>query len=422
MSVHPSTRAILLLVMTARILLGPPSLSMAAIVEGAQHESTERVSAPLTARASGESEKVYGKERRGWWWQHVMFDGDLRAALSLNIRGNRDGTDRLELLPVVRVRGGATISVTPWLDARARLAGFLDKDVDGLDFRFSHRRTIQSGDATFDSLSLTLRPHELLTLKIGRLQTQFEVDSVVQDSLSRNDSGGLDVNWTDGVYLTIGKSSSFKLHLIGQVNPAEGPTNGVGLRGPLDFRDGASRATYYVGLEAPPLTPLTQLTADVTIIPRGLRPLGLGSDSQEDAVAFTLKAAADFALQDGTKLPILHPFLEFGAMVSTPRESVLGISNSTERAGQVAVVAGLDLKHLGPGALGFQFGWVQAGYLISPDYPNNAWSIEARYKVRVIKNVVFEARYRHRQDIDKLLDAPERRTDDNILARLTVKF
>jgi hypothetical protein len=42
--------------------------------------------------------------------------------------------------------------------------------------------------------------------------------------------------------------------------------------------------------------------------------------------------------------------------------------------------------------------------------------------VRVIKNVVFEARYRHRQDIDKLLDALERRTDDNILARLTVKF
>jgi len=422
MAAHKSKRAIVLIVMTAMILLGPPSLSMAATGEGDQHESTERVSTPLAAPPSAEPQKILGEKRREWWRQHVTFDGDLRAALSLNIRGDWDGTDRSELLPVVRVRGGATISVTPWLDARARLAGFLDKDVDGLGFRFTHRRTIQSGDVTFDSFSLTLRPHELFTLKIGRLQTQFEVDSVVQDSLSRNDSGGLDVNWTDGVYLTIGKSSSFKLHLIGQVNPAEGPTNGVGVRGPLDFRDGASRVTYYVALEAPPLMPLTQLTADVTIIPRALRPLGLGSDSQEDAVAFTLKAAADFALQDGTKLPILHPFLEFGAMLSTPRESVLEISNSTERAGQVAVVAGLDLKGLGPGALGFQFGWVQAGYLISPDYPNNAWSIEARHKVRVLKNVVLEVRYRHRQDIGKLLDATDRRTDDNILARLTVKF
>jgi len=407
--------------LAATLLLRLFAFCMVTSGEVAQGEPPEKVSALNCERPPGERNQA-DRESRSAWWQHVTFDGDIRAALSLNIRGDRDGTDQSELLPVVRVRGGATVSVTPWLDARARLAGFIDKDIDGLGFRFSHRRTIQSGDVTFDSLSLTLRPHEIFTLKIGRLQTQFEVDSVVQDSLSRNDSGGLDVNWTDGVYLTIGKSSSFKLHLIGQVNPAEGPTNGVGVRGPLDFRDGASRVTYYVGLEAPPLMPLTQLTADVTIIPRALRPLGPGSDSQENAVAFTLKTAADLALQDATKLPILHPFLEFGAMLSTPRESVIEISNSTERAGQFAFVAGLDLKHLGPGALGFQFGWVQAGYLISPDYPNNAWSLEARYKVRVIKNVVFEARYRHRQDIDKLLDAPQRRTDDNILARLTVKF
>ena len=422
MPAHRSKRAILLLVTTETTLLGPPSLLMAAISGGGQDESTEKVSAPITAIVSGEPERSYGEERRGWWWQRVTFDGDVRAALALNIREDRVGTDRTELLPAVRARGGATISVTPWLEARARLAGFLDKDVDGLGFRLSHRRTIQSGDVTFDSLFLTLRPHELFTLKIGRLQTQFEVDSVVQDSLSRNDSGGLEVNWTDGVYLTIGKSSSFKLHLIGQVNPEMGPTNNIGIRGPMDFGDGVSRVTYYAALEAPSLTPFTQLIADVTIIPQTLRPLGLGTGATEDVVAFTLKAAADLALQDGTKLPILHPFLEFGAMVSTPRESVLGISNSTERAGQVAAVAGLDLKHFGPGALGFQFGWVQAGYLISPDYPNNTWSIEARYKVSVVKNVVFEARYRHRQDIDKLLDAPQRRTDDNILARLTVKF
>lgn len=422
MPAHRSKRAILLLVTTATALLGPPSLLMAAIGQGGQDESTEKVSAPLTAIVSGEPEKICGEEKRGWWWQRVTFDGDLRAALALNIREDRAGTDRTELLPAIRARGGATISVTPWLEARARLAGFLDKDVDGLGFRLSHRRTIQSGDVTFDSLFLTLRPHELFTLKIGRLQTQFEVDSVVQDSLSRNDSGGLEVNWTDGVYLTIGKSSSFKLHFIGQVNPVEGPTNGIGVRGPLVFEDGASRVTYYLGLEAPALAPFTQLIADVTIIPQAFRPLGLGTGPKEDAVAFTLKAAADFAPPDGTKRLVLHPFLEFGAMLSTPQESALGISNSTERAGQVAVVAGLDLKGLGPGALGLQFAWVQAGYLISPDYPNNAWSLEARYKARVVKNVVFEVRYRHRQDIDQFLEVSERQTDDNILARLTVKF
>lgn len=422
MSAHPKTRAISLLALTTTFLLGLPSLCMAATGEGGQRESTDRVSGSLTAPISGEPGKVYSEEGRAWWWQHVTFDGDLRAALSLNARGNRDGTDHSEVLPALRLRGGATISVTPWLDARARLAVLFDKDIDGLGFRFSHRRTIQSGDVTFDTLLLALRPHELLTLKFGRLQTQFEIDSVVRDSLSRNDSGGLDVNWTDGMYLTLGTSSSLKLHLIGQANPAEGPTNGVGVRGPLVFEDGASRVTYYAALEAPSLTPFTQLMADLTIIPQALRPLGLGNSATEDVVAFTLKAAADFTLPDGTRPLILHPFLEFGAMLSTPQERVLLISNSPERAGQFAVVTGLDLKHLGPGALGLQFGWVQAGYLISPDYPNNAWSIEARYKVSVVKNVVFEARYRHRQDIDTLLGAAERQTDDNILARVTVRF
>ncbi len=85
-------------------------------------------------------------------------------------------------------------------------------------------------------------------------------------------------------------------------------------------------------------------------------------------------------------------------------------------------MAGLDLKQLGPGSLGFQFGWTEAGYLISPDYPNNAWSIETRYKVPVLENIVFEIRYRHRQDIEKRVGALERQTDDNILGRLTVKF
>ncbi|MBI3990243.1 MAG: hypothetical protein HY347_11580 [candidate division NC10 bacterium] len=413
------------LLITAIMLLGlNPFFFMVAIGEAVQDEPSEQASASTSTQPSGESEKADG-ERRPWWEQYVTFSGDLRTALALNIRGNRNGTDRTNILPVARVRGGVTLSPTPWLTATARLAGFFDEELQGLGFRFSHRRTIQSGDVTFDELFLMLKPYEFLTIKVGRLQTEdppFELDSVVLDSLSRHDSSGLDVDWTDGIYMLIGRSSSFKLHLIGQVNPEEGPTNGVGVRGPLDFMDGASRVTYYVGLEAPPLKPFTQLAADVTIIPQALRPLGLGTDTKEDVVAFTMRGAADFPLQDGSKPLTLHPFTEFGAMVMTPQEKVLGISTSEERAGHYAFVMGLDLKHLGPGSLGFQFGWAQAGYLLSPDYPNNAWSIETRYKVGIAKNTVFELRYRHRQDIAKLVDALERQTDDNFLARMTVKF
>ena len=195
----------------------------------------------------------------------------------------------------------------------------------------------------------------------------------------------------------------------------------MGARGPIDFEDGASRFTYYAALEAPPSEPFTQLLADVTIIPQALRPDGLASEAKENVVAFTLKGAADLPLSWLEPI-ILHPFGEFGAMVSTPQENVLEVSNSTESAGRFAVVAGLDLKNLGPGTLGFQFNWTQPGYLISPDYPNNTWSIEMRYKVGMFKNAVFDIRYRHRQEIDKLVGAQERQTDDNVQARITVKF
>ncbi len=189
----------------------------------------------------------------------------------------------------------------------------------------------------------------------------------------------------------------------------------------MDFEDDASRITYYAGLEAPSVKPFTQLIADVTIIPQALRPSGLGTDGKEDVVAFTMRGAADFPLPRLQPI-ILHPFGEFGVMGSTPRENVLGVSTSRERADRFAFVAGLDLKNLGPGNLGFQFSWTQAGYLISPDYPNNAWSIETRYKVGIFKNAVFDIRYRHRQEIDRLVGAEERQTSDNIQARITVKF
>lgn len=407
------------LLIAASIVHGLSAFFMVAIGEAGQHESSE-TGASTSEPPSGELEKNDPKTP-GWWQRHVTFGADLRAALAYNLRENRDGTHLRKVLPAARIRGGVTLSVTPWADLTARLATFFDKDTQDIDFRFSGRHDLRPGDVTFDNLFLTLRPHELLTIQMGRLQTEFEVDSVVRDSLSRHDSGGLDVNWTDGVHVIVGGPSSFKLHAIGQMNFKEGPTNGVGTRGPLDFKDAASRITYDVALEAPPFKPFTQLVADVTIIPQALRPFGLGTEKDEDVVAFAMRGTADFPLP-WMKPVVLHPFGEFGVMASTPRENVLKVSSSRQRADPFAFVAGLDLKQLGPGSLGFQFGWTEAGYLISPDYPNNAWSIETRYKVPVLENIVFEIRYRHRQDIEKRVGALERQTDDNILGRLTVKF
>ncbi len=371
------------------------------------------------------SEPARGDEMElGWWDRQVSLKGDVRAALAVNIRKERDGEQPREFTQRVRLRGGAEFSFLRWLGATARLALGIDDDTDSLGFRLKHRRDIESGDLTFDELFFTLRPHRYVTIRGGRFQTAghpFEVDSVVEDSLSRHDSGGLDIDWTDGLYITIQTPASFTLHLIGQANPMERPTNNVGVRGPLDFRSDASRLTYYMGLEAPRFKPFTQLVADVTIIPRALRPRGMGGETREDLIAFSMRAAADFPIL-GPQGIILHPFGEFGVMASTPRENALEVSNSQERSGSFAFVAGVDFKNLGPGSLGFQFGWAQPGYLISPDYPNNAWSMETRYEVGVAKNAVLEVRHRHREEIEKLVTTRTRQTDDNFLLRVTMKF
>lgn len=173
---------------------------------------------------------------------------------------------------------------------------------------------------------------------------------------------------------------------------------------------------------APPLfKPFTQLLVDLTLIPRALRPGGARARDREDILGVTAKLAADFPLGRADGL-VLHPFLEVGVMAWTPEEQALQVSRGRERADPLGLVTGLDLSRLGPGDLGLQFAWVQPGFVLSPDYPNNVWSMETRYRLPIRKDVVFEIRYRHRQDIERLVGARERLTDDNILGRVTVKF
>ncbi len=414
-------RSVACLVTSAAFLGLSLSLSVG-VSDGAEYDPFERPGIVANHSRLREGEHAFGEQGQRWWKGKVTFAGDVRAALALNVRGGHEDDDRAEILPAIRIRGGVTVAYSPALSATARLALFLDKQTQGIGFRLDHARTIQPGDLTFDSLFLTLKPHEFVTVKIGRLQTQFEIDSVIRDSLSRNDSGGLGVTWTDGLHLTIGAPSSLRLHFIGQANPEEGPTNGVGGRGPVDFADGASRLTYYVALQAPPVATFTQLMADMTIIPKALRPQGLGTEQKDDLIALTMKAAADVAVRHLPTPLILHPFVEFGVMLATPLESAVGISTGESRAGPFALVGGVDLKRLGPGDLGFQCAWIQAGYLLSPDYPNDTWSVETRYKIGIARNAVLEVRYRHRQDLHRRTNALDLQTEDNILARITARF
>jgi hypothetical protein len=343
------------------------------------------------------------------------FAGDLRTSLARNKRRERDESEDATYTPTLRIRYGFTAALAPNIEFKARAAGLFTKDTDGISLRA--QGPIETGDITVDSMFLRFKPSPAITIDLGRLQTAFELDSVVEDSLSRHDSSGTAVDWTNGIHAIVGSEESYRIHFIAQRNTKNGSTNAVGTIGPVSFEDKDSRVTYYVGLQLPPTNFITQFIADVTVIPDALRPLGLENTRSANIVAATLKAAADFTVGKRT----VHPFLELGATLTDTQKEVRALSGAAESAGRMAVVSGFDVMEIGPGDLGIQAAWVQAGFIISPDYPANAFSVEVRHRTRFGENAVFEIRYRHREDINKTVN-PVARVDHNVQLRFTLEF
>jgi hypothetical protein len=112
-----------------------------------------------------------------------------------------------------------------------------------------------------------------------------------------------------------------------------------------------------------------------------------------------------------------------GYMPNAPAQDALGIGSTQAAADAFAVVAGLDLRPLGAGALGLQLARIPAGYLASPDYPPNTRSVEMRYSWSIAALAMkLDLRYRLRQDLERPAGAVATRTDQNLLLRATVRF
>lgn len=347
----------------------------------------------------------------------LAYSGDLRTSLALNLQEVRDGSEHSVLLPAMRIREGLVLTLHPAVQLRMRLAGLLDKRTSKLEFHLDDPAT--TGNFTLDTAYLHFSPHEKFTLQVGRLQTAFELDSVVEDSLSRHDSSGLAIDWTNGLHLIFGAAAATRLHYIGQANRKSGTTNGVGNRGPVTLAEQNSRVTHYLALEFKPQGPLTQLVVDVTTIPSALHTNGLNTHGSHDLVALTTRAAADFDLGHGL---VLHPALELGFTPVTPEKQALSLARSDGGTQGLAVIAGIDLKNLGKGAVGVQYAEVKAGYLLSPDYPPNTRSIELRYSLPVTATMKADLRYRQRRELEKSHGAAATLVDHNLLLRVTLRF
>lgn len=361
------------------------------------------------------------KAEEGW-----QFGGDVRGGYFSLEHTARDGsesdTDELKL----RLRLAADRELTDALSFRARLAGTWSTEQDGSSFYLRGYPSrpgggLAAGDATLDELYVHYAPAGAgWTLRVGRMQTKFELPAVAAKGLDRNDSPNVDVTWTDGLHLTQSTwLDGWKAHLILQYNDDKGAS--VTARAPLDFSASGSRFSLFTGLEATQdLGPLVQRVIGFTYMPDSLAPVGTGQPVREDYTALDAKLAAAWPV--GVSGRKLVAGVEAAYAFNTPSGAAVGTGEAGDSDGLAWQVAA-SIYDIRPGHnLGLVIGEAGAGWLLSPDFRNNDRLHEIRYQWKFTSEWSMEARYRIREELRVPAIAEDTREDRDIYIRLTGKF
>ena len=352
------------------------------------------------------------------------FSGDVRGGFFSADRDDRDGSQNTTDEFRLRLRLGVGVELTDTLSAKARVAGRYSTD-DRNHNHFEFFSSIPSddglrrGDSTIDELYLNYRPNKQWQVRAGRMQTKFELDGVAKKSLDRSNSGNTDITWTDGVHVKYKAGNGWDIHGIAQYNPQEGATEVR--RSPLDFTKEGSRVSYFMALEnKQKWGPVVQRGIDVTYLPDALRVDGNAAGRIDDYWAVVGRMAARWPMgNNGMK------FMLAGELGYAPnRPTALAVK--TDTSGRADGLAGqltfnfIDIvpKH----SLGIVLGRAGDGYLLSPDFRSNTNLVEARYQWKIAKKQKFEARLRHRKDIDRRNGVAEDRVDVDYYLRYTYKF
>lgn len=351
------------------------------------------------------------------------FSADVRLGYFGREREDRDGARSDSDDWRIRIRPGVLWQLTPELSAKARIAGRYSTD----DSNRNHSRFFTSipqsdglrfGDSTFDELYLRYRPSDNWDVRVGRMQTSFELEGVAKKSLSRNDSPNTDITWTDGVHVRHADAAGWNYHAILQRSEDEGPT--TVRRSPLAFTRSASHITYYAGMEKKdPKGRILQLGWDLTYIPDSLRTDGSATGRIDDYLGITGRLALQWALAGNMRFVWAG---EAGFAPGTPTKAALRLPGSGDARG-LAFQTSVNLVDFAPGhSVGLVYGQAGGGWLLSPDFGNNQELLELRYQWRLSAAQSIEARVRTRRDLDQLMDTSQRRVDDDVYVRFTQRF
>ncbi|MGH8679419.1 MAG: hypothetical protein ACREUQ_13845, partial [Burkholderiales bacterium] len=264
----------------------------------------------------------------------IALIGDARAGYFTQTRTDRDDSRDTTDEFIARLRGGVKGVLSPSLSVQARAAGrysthdnhFYSKlfgsipDTDGL----------RAGDSTIDELFVKYTPTEHWQIRIGRVQTVFELAGLPGGSLDRSDSPNVDISWTDGAHAVYSLGDGWNTHLILQRNLASGATN-VRLP-PLDYRDADSRISYFAAIEKTEFSgPIVQRAIDINYLPSALQVDGSAGGEISDYWAFVGRFAVQLPQQTAASRILLGG--ELGYAPNTPTHAAVGTGSSGDTGG-----------------------------------------------------------------------------------------
>ncbi len=370
---------------------------------------------PASIDVEGSLDYARSEEKR------ATFDGDLRGGYFDVQTDLRDGSNSSSDEFAVRFRYGANLGITDYARLKVRLAARCTDSSCGPNLNISSTpgsgANSEDGDIVVDELYLDFFQRGRFDLAMGRMQTRSVTrGGVFISSLTRLTSPNVAVNWTDGVALRYQTDSGWNSHLLLQYNDSDGSSTLA--RSPLDFSKNSSRYSGFYSLESrAPWGFFTQRAFDISYLPNALPTEVSSNGPSEDYWNLVGRFAAQWPLNPAGPSMIVSG--ELGYAPQTP--SALAVATDT-RGDSDGLAWHLEASWMNfrPGhSIGINYGYTEAGWLLSPSYRPNEETFTLRYHWRPQARLQLEIQARWREEIDQLLDSQRKQSTYDWRVRLT---
>jgi hypothetical protein len=351
----------------------------------------------------------------------IGVSADIRVGYFDKEIDERDADSRSEDFVGSRWRLRTEADINQYLRIVGRIAGLCSSnDCDPnlvLEDSIPTTNGMTDGDITVDEAYLHWFRLDRFDLALGRLQTKFVArGGVFAKSLDRNDSNNINVNWTDGLHATFRGTNGWVPHLILQHNSPDGASNVR--RGPLDFDDSGARVSYFFGMESRKRTKFfLQRGLDISYLPKSLLKEGELSGLREDYYGIVFRTANRWPERDeGIRLRVAA---ELGYAPETQTRAAAGLVGDGDVDGLAWNVV-LSLMDFRPNhSIGINYGEVDAGWLLSPQFRQNESLVEIRYLWRKNQRLAFDFRIRRRKEMEQQTLTVGKREETDVFIRLT---